>query len=76
MNSPVSEKSGEWSRTSYSPLPAPESHGVWGPPWKHPLDVQWLNAIKAGVDTQGIRRINSNEFFEVSALLDTMTGKS
>ena len=75
MNSPVSEKSGEWSRISYSSLPAPESHGVWGPQWKHPLDVQWLNAIKAGVDTQGIRTINSNEFFEVSALLDTMTGK-
>ena len=70
MNSPVGDKSGEWSRISYAPLGAPQTHGFWGSTWKHPQDIY---KIKPGVDTHGIKTINSQAYGEISSLIQTLT---
>jgi len=69
MNSPTGDATGDWSRISYSVFPAPETHGYWGSAWKHPQDI-FKN--KAGIDTQGIKTINSKEYGNVSTLMETL----
>ncbi len=66
MNSPVGDRSGEWSRISYTALDAPKSHGFWGTSWKHPQDIF---KTKPGIDSQCIKTINSKEYDKVSSLV-------
>ena len=74
MNSPVGDNPsrGDWSRLSYSPLPARKKHGVWGTAWRHPSD---LFKTKPGIDCSGIKTLNSKEFGRVSALIDDLHGR-
>jgi len=70
MNSPVGDRSGEWSRLSYTALDAPKSHGFWGTAWKHPQDIF---KSRPGIDCQCIKTINSKEYGKVSSLMRTLT---
>lgn len=70
MNSPVGDSVGEWSRISYTALHRPKTHGFWGSAWKHPQDIF---KTKPGIDTQGIKTINSKEYGKISTLMRTLT---
>ena len=71
MNSPVGDtpSRGDWSRLSYSPLEPQKTHGVWGTDWSHPSDIF---KSKPGMNSSGIKIVNSKEFRRVSALIDDM----
>ncbi len=75
MNSPVGDtpSRGDWSRLSFSPLEPQKTHGVWGTDWRHPSDIF---KTKPGINSSGIKIVNSKEFRRVSALIDDSHLKS
>jgi hypothetical protein len=75
LNSPVGDsgnRTGDWSRISYTSLNSPSSHtGISALRRPHDASNRSQAAAKPGIDSQGIKTMNSKEFDMITSLLES-----